>query len=124
MDHHLCRPCSDAFNKKYHHFQDSLSSFYEKSKHYLLVFSKHKTQRHLNIWLTSLSSKNKTLRRRLKNHWLDVGEIWAIFLAKTLDEDATKKLLREGEADTKAYKFHVENKASFLLCLWMYIFPI
>lgn len=52
MDHYLCRPCTDAFNKKFHRFQDALSSFYERSRYYLLMFSKRRAQRHLNIWIT------------------------------------------------------------------------
>lgn len=54
--------------KKFHHFQDSLSSFYERPKYYLLVFSKHKAQRHFNIWFTLSAVRTRTLWRKLKNH--------------------------------------------------------
>lgn len=46
------------FNKKFCHFQDSCF-FYERSKYYLLIFSKHKAQRHLNIWFTLSAVRTK-----------------------------------------------------------------
>lgn len=81
MDRYFCTSCNDV-QQKFHHFQDSLTSFYERSKYYLLLFSKHKAQTHLNIWFSLSAVRMKRSEENSKTTGLMLVKLGQCSLRK------------------------------------------